>query len=73
MTEFKMEENNAGGYTVRNIGDVPVGKPHKSQKGKGKNDVFQGGKWLRAKTNGDKSEHLYRINISITDCGVAKD
>jgi hypothetical protein len=71
MVEFEITKNENGkGFLVKNAGALPVGKPHKSSKG---NYVYNGGKWIRTKTNGSKSEHLYRVNVTITDCGKAKD
>ena len=71
---LEMRKNEASkGYLVEINEPIPVGEPHKSQKGKGNNDVYQGGRWVRTKTNGNKKEHLYRININVTDCGEVKN
>lgn len=69
---MRIDKNPNGNFLVTLEEPIPVGQPHKSHKGTGKNDVYQGGCWISTKTNGSKKEHLYRVNINVTDCGEKK-
>lgn len=66
----KNENSSNGGYLV-DFEDmqVPVGKPRTSEKG---NKVYQGGSWITQTIGNQKKEHLLRVNVMITDCGVKK-